>query len=115
MGAMAGLASGGTAWAEVRDDGDSRADITVTARKVPESLLKAPLAVTSISGDTIVAAGLQTLTDLTRMAPNVDISGGIAGQLQGQISIRGISTLVRNIGLETGVGIYVDGVYIGRH
>src|SRR3546814_1567630 len=51
---------------------------------------------------------------LTRIAPNVDISGGIAGQLQGQISIRGISTLVRNIGLETGVGIYVDGVYVGR-
>src|SRR3546814_3040936 len=51
---------------------------------------------------------------LTRIAPNVDISGGIAGQFQGQISIRGISTLVRNIGLETGVGIYVDGVYVVR-
>ncbi len=110
--AMMGMASSGAAWAQ--DEGDSAADITVTARKVPEPLLKAPLAVTSISGDTIVAAGLQTITDLTRMAPNVDISGGIAGQLQGQISIRGISTLVRNIGLETGVGIYVDGVYIGR-
>lgn len=110
--ATMGMASSGAAWAQ--DEGDSAADITVTARKVPEPLLKAPLAVTSISGDTIVAAGLQTITDLTRMAPNVDISGGIAGQLQGQISIRGISTLVRNIGLETGVGIYVDGVYIGR-
>lgn len=110
--ATMGMAFSGAAWAQ--DEGDSAADITVTARKVPEPLLKAPLAVTSISGDTIVAAGLQTITDLTRMAPNVDISGGIAGQLQGQISIRGISTLVRNIGLETGVGIYVDGVYIGR-
>src|SRR3546814_6316548 len=86
----------------------------VTARKVSEPLLKTPVAVTSVSGDTIVAAGLQSITDLTRIAPNVDISGGIAGQLQGQISIRGISTLVRNIGLETGVGIYVDGVYVGR-
>ncbi|BAI98918.1 MULTISPECIES: TonB-dependent receptor [Sphingobium] len=108
------LAASGTAWAQAPADADMRADITVTARKVPEPLLKAPLAVTSISGDSIVAAGLQTITDLTRMAPNVDISGGIAGQLQGQISIRGISTLVRNIGLETGVGIYVDDVYVGR-
>lgn len=94
--------------------GQPLSDITVTARKVPESLLRAPLSVTSISGDSIVAAGLQTITDLTRMAPNVAVNGGIAGQLQGQISIRGISTLVRNIGLETGVGIYVDGVYVGR-
>lgn len=92
----------------------SSADITVTARKVAEPLIKAPLSVTSISGDMIEAAGLNTITDLTRVAPNVDISGGIAGQLQGQISIRGISTLVRNIGLETGVGIFVDGVYVGR-
>lgn len=117
--AMVELLSAGPAWAQAGagaapDAGQSLADITVTARKVPEALVKAPLSVTSISGDTIVAAGLQTITDLTRLAPNVDISGGIAGQLQGQISIRGISTLVRNIGLETGVGIYVDGVYVGR-
>lgn len=108
--AVVGMASSGAAWGQVRND----ADIMVTARKVSEPLLKAPVSVTSISGDTIVAAGLQGITDLTRIAPNVDISGGIAGQLQGQISIRGISTLVRNIGLETGVGIYVDGVYVGR-
>ncbi|WP_235182258.1 TonB-dependent receptor [Sphingobium indicum] len=104
------MASSGVARAQV----EPQADIMVTARKVSEPLLKAPVAVTSVSGDTIVAAGLQSITDLTRIAPNVDISGGIAGQLQGQISIRGISTLVRNIGLETGVGIYVDGVYVGR-
>lgn len=111
---IVGLTFPSIAWGEVADAGQPLADITVTARKVPESLIKAPLAVTSISGDSITAAGLQTITDLTRLAPNVDIGGGIAGQLQGQISIRGISTLVRNIGLETGVGIYVDGVYVGR-
>ncbi|HEX7740812.1 MAG TPA: TonB-dependent receptor plug domain-containing protein, partial [Sphingobium sp.] len=117
--AMAGLFSAGSASAQTGSEAAAGpqgpvADIIVTARKVPESLLKAPLSVTSISGDTITAAGLQSITDLTRLAPNVDISGGIAGQLQGQISIRGISTLVRNIGLETGVGIFVDGVYVGR-
>lgn len=116
---LAPALSAGTAWAQLSDAAAADpqapyADITITARKVPESLLKAPLSVTSISGDTVTAAGLRTITDLTRLAPNVDISGGIAGQLQGQIVIRGISTLVRNIGLETGVGIFVDDVYIGR-
>lgn len=109
-----GLLYSGAAFGQTSDAGNQIADITVTARKVPEPLQKAPLSVTSVSGDSITAAGLQTITDLTRIAPNVDISGGIASQLQGQISIRGISTLVRNIGLETGVGIYVDGVYVGR-
>lgn len=120
---IVGLACPVAAWAQdgvqpgsvaPADTAISSADITVTARKVAEPLIKAPLSVTSISGDMIAAAGLSTIIDLTRVAPNVDISGGIAGQLQGQISIRGISTLVRNIGLETGVGIFVDGVYVGR-
>lgn len=89
-------------------------EIIVTARKTAEPLLKVPVSVTSLSSETIDAAGLESITDLVTLAPNVDINGGIAGQLQGQISIRGISTLVRNIGLETGIGIYVDGVYAGR-
>lgn len=90
------------------------AEIVVTARKTPELLSRVPLSITSVSAETINDAGLDEVSDLFAFAPNVDISGGIAAQLQGQISIRGISTLVRNIGLETGVGLYVDGVYAGR-
>lgn len=113
--AAAGLVSTGPALARTavapRSEGD---EIIVTARKVPEALRQTPVSVTAISADTIAASGIDSVSDLMSFAPNVDISGGIAGELQGQISIRGISTLVRNIGLETGVGIYVDGVYVGR-
>jgi len=105
--------------AAAQDDATAHGDnlaslIIVTARKVTENILVAPLSVTSISSKAIDDAGLQNLSDAIRYAPGVDISGGIAGQLQGQISIRGISALVRNIGLESDVGVYVDGVYVGR-
>ena len=57
--AVFAMAPSGAAWAQAVPD----ADILVTARKVPEPLLKAPLSVTSVSGDTIVAPTTQATAD----------------------------------------------------
>lgn len=88
--------------------------VTVTARKTSEDLQQVPASITVLTAADLQAAGVSTTADLFSQAPNIAMSGGIAGVLQGQVSIRGISTLVRNIGVESGVGFYVDGVYQGR-
>ncbi len=88
--------------------------IVVTARKIPEALVDVPASVSHLSAAQMESARLVSFADLTAVIPNVALSGGIGGQLQGQIAIRGIANLVRNIGVESGVGIYVDGVYVGR-
>ncbi|VAW02852.1 TonB-dependent receptor [hydrothermal vent metagenome] len=88
--------------------------ITVTARKKEETAQDAPLAVSAISGAQLDRAGIDSFDQVLNIIPNTSQPGGIAGGLQGLISIRGISTLVRFVGLETGVGFYVDGVYVGR-
>ncbi|HEX7820614.1 MAG TPA: TonB-dependent receptor [Sphingobium sp.] len=90
------------------------APIVVTARKVPEALIDVPASVSYLSGRELENSRLISFADLTAVIPNVALSGGIGGQLQGQVAIRGIATLVRNIGVESGVGVYVDGVYVGR-
>ncbi len=100
--------------AQASGAGSAGPEIIVTARKTDESILEAPLSLTALPSERLEQAGVDNALDLATLTPNLDISGGIAGQLQGQISIRGISTLVRNIGLETGTSIYVDGVYLGR-
>jgi iron complex outermembrane receptor protein len=100
-----------------RDGGlspDTAKDIVVTARKTPERDIDAPVAVTVITSGEIDDAGLRSTHDLVAFVPNLAMSGGIAGILQGQISMRGYSTLVRNIGLESGTSFYIDGVYVGR-
>lgn len=89
-------------------------EIIVTARKKEETLQQAPLAVSAISGDQLERQGIEQFDQVLATIPNASQSGGIAGDLQGLVSIRGISTLVRFVGLETGVGFYVDGVYVGR-
>ncbi len=88
--------------------------VTVTARKTSEDLQQVPASITVLTAVDLRAAGVSTTADLFSQAPNIAMSGGVAGALQGQVSIRGISTLVRNIGVESGVGFYVDGVYQGR-
>ncbi len=89
-------------------------EIVVTARKKVESLQDVPIAVSAVTGPQLLERGIDQFDELLLTIPNASQSGGIAGGLQGLISIRGISTLVRFVGLETGVGFYVDGVYAGR-
>ncbi|WP_168427305.1 TonB-dependent receptor [Candidatus Colwellia aromaticivorans] len=88
--------------------------ITITARRIEESVQQAPISVSVVDGSTLERAGIDAFDMLLASIPNATQSGGVAGGLQGLISIRGISTLVRTVGIETGVGMYIDGVYIGR-
>lgn len=89
-------------------------EVTVTARKVAEPLQSVPASVSVLSTSDLASAGVESFSGVISEIPNVSFGGGIAGALQGQLGIRGISTLERNIGVESGVGIYVDGVYQGR-
>lgn len=89
-------------------------EITVTARKKEERAQDAPLSLSAVSGAQLERAGIDSFDQVLNTIPNAGQSGGIAGTLQGLVSIRGISTLVRFVGLETGVGYYIDGVYAGR-
>lgn len=89
-------------------------EIIITSRKIEENIQDAPLAVSALSGLQLERAGIDSFDQVLSLIPNASQSGGIAGSLQGLVSIRGISTLVRFVGVETGVGYYVDGVYMGR-
>ncbi|MEN7341751.1 MAG: TonB-dependent receptor [Pseudomonadota bacterium] len=103
--------------AQGQDSGSARAgldEIIITARKKEESIQDAPLAVSALSDAQLKNAGVDSFDQVLSLVPNASQSGGIGGSIQGLVSIRGISTLVRFVGLETGVGFYVDGVYMGR-
>lgn len=88
--------------------------ITITARRREETAQDVPVAVSAFDASALAASGVVSFDGLLDYVPNASMSGGIGGTLQGQISIRGISTLVRIVGVEPGVGYYVDGVYQGR-
>ena len=91
-------------------------EVIVTARKREESLQDAPLAVTALSADILEARGLNSLADL---------GAGAVPTLKAQPYPNAPSTLIigmRGTGVadagqvttEIPVGIYIDGVYLGR-
>ena len=81
-------------------------EITVTARKRSESLQETPISVTAFSADDIDERGARSFVDVLTFIPNVSTTNGL--------QIRGISYNQRNVGIEAGAGVYVDGVLTGR-
>jgi iron complex outermembrane receptor protein len=89
-------------------------EVIVTARKREESLQETPIAVTALSGDDLQELGLRDIADLRKVAPNVDLYGGNGTGGAGNIFIRGVGARNTGVNFDSGVGIYVDGVYVSR-
>ncbi len=87
-------------------------EIIVTARKREESVQDVPIAISVIGAQQIQDMNLGNIDDIAGILPNVVNSGG--GQGADTFSIRGLSTTSNNPGFETGIGMYIDEVYIGR-
>ncbi len=88
-------------------------EIIVTAQKREQNIMDVPIAVSAITGSQIENAGIKDIFDLQQNVPSL-----IVGQSQtattSNFSIRGIGSTSNNFGVESSVGLYVDGVYRSR-
>jgi len=88
-------------------------EIVVFAQKREQNVQDVPVAVSALSGTYIEDAGIKDVFDMQQNVP-----GLIVGQSQttttSNFSIRGIGTSSNNFGLESSVGLYVDGIYRSR-
>lgn len=99
---------------------DSQADsaateyevITVTSQRRTQKLSEVPIALSSFSADNIQQTGISELREIADFIPNMDFSRGT--DFGSQITIRGVGANSRNIGFDTRVGVYLDGVYLGQ-
>lgn len=88
--------------------------ITVTARRREESLQDVPLSVSAMSGDDLERMGAVDIVSVADMVPNVtlEVSRGTNSTLSA--FIRGVGQQDPVAGFESGVGIYVDDVFLNR-
>lgn len=91
---------------------DRQADVVVTARKRPEKANDVPIALSSVSGATLDQRRLYQIEDLKQLSPSLNIS--YFNPRGNYVSVRGIGRNPASDGLEPAVGIFVDGVYLGR-
>jgi len=99
--------------AETVAPAESLEEVVVTARKRAENARDVPLSIVSLGAAELAAQDASDLRDIGDNVPNV-IIGTSAQDRHQNIVIRGISTVARSIGQETGVAVYLDGVYTGR-
>ncbi len=89
-------------------------EITVTATKREESLQDVPIAVTAITPLQIERSGMQDIRDLPTLASSFNMNSSQTESQGTTLRIRGVGTTGNNIGLESSVGVFLDGIYLSR-
>ncbi|WP_084421743.1 TonB-dependent receptor [Henriciella litoralis] len=90
--------------------------VTITATKREENLQDVPISISAFSEAQIEATGSQNLQDLANSIPNLVYPSSREGG-GADISIRGVFQQAQplQIGFDNGYGVYLDGVYMGKH
>jgi len=91
-------------------------EVTVTARKRSERIERTPISMTSISGTALTERGISSIQKIQNLSPNITFgnvasNSGVANAAA--VFIRGIGQTDFSFGVDPGVGMYVDGVYVG--
>jgi len=88
--------------------------VVVTARKREETLQDVPIAVTAFTADAMEKLNVEDIGDLDAQVPNLTIYAARGSSSTVTAYIRGIGQSDPLWGVDPGVGIYLDDVYIAR-
>lgn len=100
---------------EAMDEGLLLEEVVVTATKREESIYDVPIAVSAFTEEVLLKSGIRDLIDIGKFVPNLNVTGFSAGHTSSvNPFIRGIGIQDHLITTDPGVGVYVDGVYLGR-
>jgi outer membrane receptor protein involved in Fe transport len=116
--ALAGLAPAAVALAQdapaEAEKPTTLSEITVTAQKREEALQDVPIVVTVISKQALDRAGIRDIKDLQQAVSGLTVTSTQSESLT-TARIRGVGTVGDNAGLESSVGVVIDGVYRPRN
>jgi outer membrane receptor protein involved in Fe transport len=88
--------------------------VTVTAQKRNQDLQDVPITVTAIGSQLLRDSGVRDIKDLTLLTSGLVVTS-TSSEVSTTARIRGIGTVGDNIGLESSVGVVIDGVYRPRN
>src|ERR1700733_546615 len=109
--AMSGATAGVQALAA---DAPVLEEIIVTAKKRSENLQDVPISVVAINAQQIKDAGITDIRNLAILTPGLTVTSE-GNEAITTARIRGIGTVGDNPGLESSVGVNIDGVYRPRN
>jgi len=97
-----------------RDEPTTLDAIVVTAQKRVEQVQDVPIVVTALSEEVLRDTGVRDVKDVQVLVPGLTVTS-TQSEAQTVARIRGIGTVGDNAGLESSVGIVIDGIYRPRN
>ncbi len=88
--------------------------VVVTAQKREERMQDVPIIVNALPQELLQDTGVHDIKDMQTLVPGLTVTS-TQSEAQTTIRIRGIGTVGDNAGLESSVGVVVDGVYRPRN
>jgi iron complex outermembrane receptor protein len=95
-------------------NGSQLSEVIITAQKREQNLQDVPISVIALSGQQLRDAGVVDLKDMTVLTPGLTVTS-TTSENSTTARIRGIGTVGDNVGLESSVGVVIDGVYRPRN
>jgi len=89
-------------------------EIVVTAQRRTQNLQDVPIVVTTVSRQLLQDTGVKDIKDLALLTPGLLVTS-TTSEASTTARIRGIGTVGDNPGLESSVGVMIDGVYRSRN
>ena len=89
-------------------------DIVITATRRNEALSDVPMAVSAVTAQALQYTGATDIRQLNQVAPSLLVSSTSSEAGAAVARIRGVGTVGDNPGLESSVGLFIDGVYRAR-
>jgi len=102
------MSADATAEAAVEDQGLT--EIIVTAEKRSENLERVPASITAFTAKSLDLQGIASVQDMTNFAPGLYYT-----TYDNRPYMRGIGRNTDNLAIESGVAVYVDGIYNGAN
>lgn len=89
-------------------------EIFVTATLRTENLQEVPIAVTAFNAASLEKAGVRDIRALDQVSASFNLNSSQTESGGTTLRVRGVGTTGNNTGLESAVGIFLDGVYLSR-
>src|ERR1700733_15030305 len=105
---------GNGAWAQDTSSQPQLTEVIVTAQKRSENLQDVPISVIVLSAEQLQNAGVTNIKNLEILTPGLTVTS-TTSENSTSVRIRGIGTVSDNVGLESSVGVVIDGVYRPRN
>lgn len=112
---LLGLGSGVAVAAETEDRRlRTIEEVTVTARRVEESLQDTPISVSAFSSRELTQIGVSEAGDIAHYTPNLAMRKQSGSLDDFAVGIRGVANGEPSLAIDPTVGMYVDGIYLAR-